>query len=139
MSFYLDTSFLIAALADEPGSDVARAWLRSASRAIIVSNFARLEFGASASQFVRTQRLRLDDARAMLARFDEFCAASERHAHERADYALADELVRDFSTKLAAPDALHLASTINLGATLVTFDFRLAEAARGRGAAVVTP
>ena len=42
-------------------------------------------------------------------------------------------LVRDFTTKLTAPDALHLASAKNAGATLATLDVRLAEAARAQG------
>ena len=42
--------------------------------------------------------------------------------------------MRDFATKLTAPDALHLASAKNAGATLATLDARLVEAARGQGA-----
>jgi predicted nucleic acid-binding protein len=45
-------------------------------------------------------------------------------------------LVRDFATKLSAPDALHLASAKNAGATLATLDVRLAEAAMGQGVKV---
>jgi uncharacterized protein len=45
-------------------------------------------------------------------------------------------LVRDFATKLTAPDALHLASAKNAGATLATLDARLADAARGQGVEV---
>ena len=40
--------------------------------------------------------------------------------------------MRDFSTKLAAADALHLASAKNAGAALATFDARLADAARAQ-------
>ena len=58
-------------------------------------------------------------------------------AHPRDDFAMAEELIRDFSTKLAAPDALHLAATINIGAALATLDLRLAETARSRGVELV--
>ena len=51
-------------------------------------------------------------------------------------FLLAERLVRDFSTKLAAADALHLASAKNAGAALATFDARLAEAANGLGVAL---
>lgn len=139
MSFYLDTSFLISVLADEPTSDASRNWLLATEAPMIVSDVAALEFSASVSRFVRTGRLALDDATTILARFDETRAASTRHAHESSDYSLADEMIRDFATRLSAPDALHLASAINLGATLVTFDQRLAEAARMRRARVLTP
>ena len=47
-----------------------------------------------------------------------------------------DALCANFSTKLAAADALHLASAKNAGATLATLDVRLAEAARGQGLAL---
>ncbi len=46
--------------------------------------------------------------------------------------------MRDFATKLAAADALHLAAAMNACAKLATFDKRLAEAAKTRGAEVVT-
>jgi len=56
--------------------------------------------------------------------------------HGRADFAAAELLVRDFATKLSAPDALHLASAKNAGAMLATLDARLAEAAHGQGVEV---
>jgi uncharacterized protein len=113
--------------------------LKAVDTAVIVADLAALEFSASISRFVRMGQLAGSDATTMLARFDEIRASSAQHAHDGADYRLADDLIRDFATKLAAPDALHLASALNLGATLVTFDQRLAEAARGRGAKVLTP
>ena len=45
-------------------------------------------------------------------------------------------LVQDFATKLAAADALHLASAKNAGAILATLEIRLAEAAKGQGVEV---
>jgi predicted nucleic acid-binding protein len=63
-------------------------------------------------------------------------ANCERLGHGAGDFLLAERLVRDFSTRLAAADALHLASAKNAGATLATFDARLAEAARGQGLAL---
>lgn len=63
-------------------------------------------------------------------------ANCERLSHGAADFLLAERIVRDFSTKLAAADALHLASAKNAGATLATLDARLAEAARAHGVEV---
>jgi uncharacterized protein len=139
VTFYLDTSFLISVLADEANSDASRAWMKSAAAPMIVSDFAALEFAASMLRFLRAGRLSDESASVMLQRFDQIRAASVAYAHAADDYRLADELVRDFRTKLAAPDSLHLASSIKLGATLVTFDERLAAAARMRGAEVLTP
>lgn len=139
MSFYLDTSVVVSAAADEAASQAARAFMTDATEALIVGDFVALEFSAAISRAARIGRLSEADAREALADFDLMRAASAGHAHVSADYTLADDLIRDFATKLAAADALHLASAINLGATLVTFDQRLAEAARARGAAVATP
>jgi len=57
-------------------------------------------------------------------------ASCERLSHGAPDFLLAERLVRDFSMKLAAADALGLASAKNAGAKLATLDARLAEAAR---------
>jgi predicted nucleic acid-binding protein len=61
------------------------------------------------------------------------------YAHGRDDFVLAELIARDFTTRLLAPDALHLASAKNAGATLATFDARLAEAAKPTGVALAIP
>ena len=63
-------------------------------------------------------------------------AGCERLSHGVDDFMLAERIVRDFATKLAAADALHLASAKNAGAALATFDLRLADAARMKGVKV---
>jgi uncharacterized protein len=63
-------------------------------------------------------------------------ANCERLSHGASGFSLAERLIRDFATKLAAADALHLASAKNAGATLATLDGRLAEAVRGQGVAL---
>jgi predicted nucleic acid-binding protein len=60
-------------------------------------------------------------------------ANCERLSHASSDFLLAERLVRDFATRLAAADALHLASAKNAGATLATLDVGLAEGTRGQG------
>ncbi len=49
-----------------------------------------------------------------------------------ADARLANAFVRRFALMLRAPDALHLAISQRVDATLVTLDSRLASAARAR-------
>ncbi len=78
-------------------------------------------------------------AESALLDFDALRANCERMSHGAADFLLAERIVRDFSTELAAADALHLASAANAGAALATLDARLAEAARMRGAEVAAP
>jgi predicted nucleic acid-binding protein len=78
-------------------------------------------------------RIDVGQAEFALASFDMLRAQCLSYAHGRDDFALAELIARDFATKLLAPDALHLASAKNAGATLATFDARLADAARMQG------
>jgi predicted nucleic acid-binding protein len=52
------------------------------------------------------------------------------------DIAFAESLIRRLDLMLRTPDALNIAIAIRVGATLATFDVRMAEAARKLGAAV---
>jgi predicted nucleic acid-binding protein len=139
VKYYFDTSFIIAVIIDEARSASARLWWNNVSPEAIVSDFASVEFCAVVSRGVRTKALTEAGARLALDDFDLMRATCGSHVHGGADFDLAARLVRDFSTKLAAPDALHLASAVNIDATLVTYDARLAEAARLRSVGVVAP
>jgi predicted nucleic acid-binding protein len=48
-------------------------------------------------------------------------------------------MVRDFDSKLSAPDAIHLAVAKLRGLVLVTFDQRLSDAARRENIKIVVP
>lgn len=134
MTTYVDTSVFAAAVFEESRSAAARDWLQRDR--IIVSDLAGLEFAAVISWAVRMTRFDDQEAARALASFGELRAASLPLHHGRGDFELAERIVRDFSTKLAAADALHLASAKNAGAKLATFDPRLAEAARAQGVEV---
>ena len=134
MTVYADTSVIAAVVFEEPSSEAARGWFRRTSQRIIVSDLARLEFAAVVSRGVRTGRFDDGQAARALASFDEFFA--RRLSSRRRAESVGRETHRDYSTKLAAPDALHLASARNAGAALATFDVRLAEAARAQGVEV---
>jgi predicted nucleic acid-binding protein len=136
---YLDTSALVSILVDEARSQSAREWWERVSGENVIGAFAAMKIAAVVSRRVRTGVSSDDEAREVLRDFDLLRDACGSHVHCREDFDLAEKLIRDFPTKLAAPDALHLASVINLDATLVTFDERLAEAARMRGASVAAP
>lgn len=139
MSFYLDTSVLVSILIDEARSLAAREWWKANSCESVISAYAAMEFAAVVSRRVRTGESNANEARAILDDFDELRGQCGSHRHGDSDFELALRLVRDFSTKLAAPDALHLAAAINLDASLVTFDARLAEAAVMRGVRTIVP
>ena len=136
MTVYLDTSVVVAILIDEPSSDLARAWFRRLDEDVIVADLAAIEFAAGISRWLRMGRIDAGQAEFALSSFDMLRAQCRVYAHGRDDFALAELLARDFTTKLLAPDALHLASAKNAGARLATFDARLAEAARASGTEV---
>jgi predicted nucleic acid-binding protein len=114
----------------------AHAWLRAAPDSLMVADLARLEFADVLSRAVRSGRFTKADYDRLLRRFDAFCARQAAYSHEADDFLDAERFVRDLSTKLSAPDALHLASARKAGAALATFDRRLAEAAKAAAVAV---
>lgn len=137
MRFYLDASFLVALLVDEAGSSAADRWWSVQYGESIIGDFAAMEVAAVISRGLRTRRFTDVQARMALADFDRLREACDSFCPGASAFTLAEALVRDFAAKLLAPDALHLASTIRADAALVTFDDRLADAARGRGVEVV--
>lgn len=137
MIVYLDTSVVLSIVALDSNSDKAGAWYESLQAAVVISDLADLEVCAVISRELRAKRFTRAAADKALADFDSLRAASERLTPGAQDFALADQLVRDYATKLSAPDALHLAAARNAGARLATFDVRLAEAARAQEVDVV--
>ena len=139
MSAYLDTSVLIPTLIAEPSTAAVFDWL-GADREPLVSDFAAAEVASALSRLVRMGRLASADAFARLLDFDAWRAAMSSPVEIRsADAQLAYVFARRFELALRAPDALHLAISRRLGATLITLDQRLAAAARGLDIAVETP
>jgi predicted nucleic acid-binding protein len=130
---YLDASVLLPLLVADAHTAQAVAWYSDLNATLIVSDLANLEVSAVVSRDLRKARFTQDAAENALLDFDAMRANCERLNHSAADFLLAQRLARDFSTKLSAADALHLASAKNAGAALATFDTRLAEAARAQG------
>jgi uncharacterized protein len=133
---YLDASVLLPLLVADAHTPAVVAWHSDLAATLIVSDLANLEVSAVLSRGLRVGRLTQGAARNALLDFDAVRANCERLTHGAADFALAERFVRDFSTKLAAADGLHLASAKNAGAMLATLDARLADAARGQGVEV---
>jgi|APMI01.1.fsa_nt_gi predicted nucleic acid-binding protein len=140
MRFYLDASAVVPLILRDAHTERMTDWIAEEPGDILVSDFAALELSSVVSRQVRMGALSDEDGRKAIDLYEEWSHASTTQTSiGSADMALAENMVRDFATKLAAADSLHLAASINLGATLVTFDQRLAQAAKGRGANVVTP
>jgi len=137
LSLYIDPSALLPAFVEEARSDTVDRLLRTSNEALCVSEFAAAEFASALSRLVRTHVLDQDLALQRLADFDAWRAAEAVLIDvESADIRSASIIVRRFDLMLRTPDALHVAIARRLGAALVTFDHRLATAARAMGVAV---
>jgi uncharacterized protein len=130
---YFDASVVVSIIMVDAHSPMAGRWYEGLSASVIISDLANLEVSAVISREFRSKRYTRAQADKAVGDFEILRAQSDRISHGPRDFALAELLIRDYSTKLSAPDALHLATAKNAGAALATFDARLAEAARGQG------
>jgi predicted nucleic acid-binding protein len=140
VNHYLDTSVVVALLLADVHSSRAEAWLIRTKPAVVVSDFCAVEFAAVISRRVRMSGLSPAHASLALERLDEWLARAVQLVRGTPEQMVfAGQIVRDFATKLSAPDAIHLAIARHLGATLVTFDDRLAQAGRRHLVPVTIP
>ena len=85
-------------------------------------------------------RLTAETANLAFRRFDEWLSRNVQIVRCAPEHmAAAGQIVRDFTSKLSAPDAIHLAITRLSGATLATFDDRMADGARRHAEPVMIP
>lgn len=140
MTVYLDASVLVPRLVEEPYTAAVDAYLAGNSEALLISDFAAAEVASALSRLVRMHLLATADASSALIDFEIWRATRSSSVDvQPADARLAFAYVRRFDLKLLAPDALHLAIARRLGATLLTLDSRLADAARELGTPVTMP
>jgi predicted nucleic acid-binding protein len=137
VTVYLDTSVIIALIVEEPSSKTVPELVSQRDRSNDRQRFVRLEFSAFVSRAVRTKRFDSDQAALALKSFDELHKSCDSLEHTPRDFSRADELIREFATKLAAADALHLASVLAADLSLLTLDTRLQDAARSKAIATI--
>lgn len=129
MAHYLDTSALVKLVVPEPETAALRDWLASHPQPPVSCDLARTELlravGRVASDRVVMARLVLDSLVLTEVTAAIFEAAGRLDA-----------------SGLRSLDAVHLAAALDLGGDLdgiVTYDERLAEAARAYGVPVAAP
>lgn len=140
MKHYLDANFILSIFLLDSHSTRAFTWLGVQKRKAVVSIWTETEVAVVLRRYVRTGRL-------SVAALDKFLRDIEDwtlHNASRLDLSpvagqIALSLGKDESMKLSAQDALHLGLAISANAILVTFDNRLADAARLMGHSVVVP
>ena len=130
----LDTSVLLSLLFADAHTARAFHWLSRQADLLFVSHWAEAELFAVLNRRVRSGALARDTAEGVAREFDNFIdGRAARLPVSPAAGARAAMLARDPALKLSAADALPLALSSEAGHRLVTFDLRLAEAARLRG------
>jgi uncharacterized protein len=136
---YLDTSTILPLLVDDAHTPIMQDWLVGVSVSVTLSDFAAAEFAAAISRGLRIGRFRARAADTALAQFDQWRLERQQRRTSSEDIVACERLVRDFRLKLNAPDALHLAIARADDVPLVTFDQRLAAAARAVNHRVIVP
>jgi predicted nucleic acid-binding protein len=136
MTHYLDASALVSMFCADAHTPAVRRLLHGAER-LLVSDFAAAEFASAVARLHRTDLLDRDEAEAIFGGFDLWNASRTLRIEALpADMAAAAMLVRRLALGLRAPDALNLAIAQRARAILVTFDLRMAAAARSLGVPV---
>jgi hypothetical protein len=139
VSLYLDANVIVGVILADALEDRADSALRAASMPVIVSDFALAETCAVISRRYRTRTLSRRGAEEAMADLDRWMATGPIVLETTAaDIAAATVFVRRLDLALRAPDAIHLAITRRLAATLLTFDAALAAAAGALDVRVAT-
>jgi predicted nucleic acid-binding protein len=129
VAHYLDTSALVKLVVAEPETAALRAWLSKVNRDPVACDLARTELLRAVRQ-AAPEHVR--QARAVLDSITLTALTTS----------LLEQAGRLGPTTLHSLDAIHLAAALDLGDDLnsvVTYDDRLAEAARSNGIAVTAP
>jgi predicted nucleic acid-binding protein len=137
VNVYPDASVLVALFTNDQFTSRARAFLTTYIPTLVVSDFACAEFASALSRRVRTKDLTVDEARVAFISFDSWLTRSTQHVETAApDIGFAASVLRRLDLNLRTPDAINIAIADRLGATLATFDERMAIAARALGVQV---
>jgi predicted nucleic acid-binding protein len=138
LKLYLDASVLVSLIVSDALSAHAETLTVRQEAGIFISDFAAVEVASAIARRVRMRTLTEQEARSALTSFDIFTAQmATRIEAVPADIKAAEAALRRLDLSLRTGDALNIAIADRLGATLATFDRKMAGAARALGVPVV--
>jgi predicted nucleic acid-binding protein len=139
--YYLDTSVLVAALTDEAATARVQRWLGEREPdELAISQWVATEFSSALSIKLRSGEIGPDDRAAALAAFVRLSLESFADLSISADqFRAAAGFANQHKLGLRAGDALHMAIAADYGATIVTLDKQLAQAALALGVSAQSP
>jgi predicted nucleic acid-binding protein len=137
VNLYLDASVIVALLTNDVFTPRADTYIRSRTPLLIVSDFAGAEFASVIARRVGTREVTEQTARTAFAELDAWMIRNtERVETTTADVMAATRALRRLDLTLRTADALNIAIAQRVDATLMTFDEKMAGAARALGVRV---
>lgn len=134
MRAYLDTSFIIALFSNDAFSVRAEQFLEAEEPVLLVSDFACAEFASAVAKRARVGQFSRSDARLALSNFDAWLPrAAQQMSITSADIKVAEAYLRRLDLTLRTLEAIHIAAVQRIGATLLTFDKKMAGCAHVLG------
>jgi len=112
----------------DPLTARATVYIEAEMPELVVSDFARAEFASAIARLTRMGALTAAQAAGLFADFDAWVSRVATDAETTtADVRAAGALIRRLVSNLRTPDALNIAIAQRTGASLATFDRRMAE------------
>lgn len=140
MSFYVDASTVVALIARQSASAHVDPFLMGQYGRVLISDFAQAECSAALARLGRVERWSRPLADTVFATLDEWVArVPDMVEIAPGDINAADHWIRRPGIALRAPDAIHIAASHRLEATLVTLDLGMVRAATALGLTCINP
>jgi len=139
LNYYLDTSFVVAAITPELATPAVRAWFgQNGAANLMISDWVITEVSSALSIKLRTGQLGEQDRAQAMALFNRTSASFIMLGVTASHFKTAAHFADQYALGLRAGDALHLAIASEGGATLCTLDHRMTNAGPALGVPTVT-